>query len=74
MLHKLNVSKAALKLIALGSVSALAVGLMSLPTAANAASVSTKLTKKAITLTIADETGFPLTDKLAEEFTSNIQM
>ena len=69
MLHKLNVSKVGLKLVAVGSVAALAVGLMSIPTAANAASVSTKLTKRAITLTIADETGFPLTDKLAEEFT-----
>lgn len=68
MRQNLKVSKAGLKLIALGSVAALTMGLMSLPTAANAAGVSTKLSTKAITLTIADETGFPLTDKLAEEF------
>jgi len=69
MLSKLNVSKVGLKLIALGSVAALAVSLISLPTAANAESVATTLTKNKITLVIADETGFPLTDKLAEEFT-----
>ncbi len=66
---KLNPSKVGLKLIALGSVSALTVGLLSVPMSANAAAISTKLTKKNITLTIADETGFPLTDKLAAEFT-----
>jgi len=66
---KLNPSKVGLKLIALGSVSALTVGLLSTPMAANAAAVSTKLTKSKITLVIADETGFPLTDKLAAEFT-----
>ena len=68
MRHTLNMPKVGLKLIALGSVAALAVGVLSGPTAANAA-VSKTLTKKAITLTIADETGFPLTDKLSEEFT-----
>jgi raffinose/stachyose/melibiose transport system substrate-binding protein len=66
---KLNLSKVGLKLIALGSVSALTVGLLSMPMSANAASVSTKLTTKKITLVIADETGFPLTDKLSAEFT-----
>jgi multiple sugar transport system substrate-binding protein/raffinose/stachyose/melibiose transport system substrate-binding protein len=66
---KLTPSKFGLKLVVLGSVSALTVGLLSGPTAATAASVSTTLTKKPITLTIADETGFPLTDKLAAEFT-----
>jgi raffinose/stachyose/melibiose transport system substrate-binding protein len=66
---KLNLSKVGLKLIALGSASALTVGLLSVPMSANAASVSTKLTTKKITLVIADETGFPLTDKLSEEFT-----
>jgi raffinose/stachyose/melibiose transport system substrate-binding protein len=66
---KLNLSKVGLKLIALGSVSALTVGLLSVPMSANAASVSTKLTTKKITLVIADETGFPLTDKLSAEFT-----
>ncbi len=66
---KLNLSKVGLKLIALGSVSALTVGLLSGTTAASAASVSTTLTKKPITLVIADETGFPLTDKLSAEFT-----
>jgi len=68
MSSKLKVGKVGLKLVAVASVAALTAGFMTLPTAANAASVSTKLTKKAITLTIADETGFPLTDKLAEEF------
>jgi multiple sugar transport system substrate-binding protein/raffinose/stachyose/melibiose transport system substrate-binding protein len=68
MRQKLNMPKVGLKLIALGSVSALTVGILVGPTAANAA-VSTKLTTKAITLTIADETGFPLTDKLSAEFT-----
>ena len=68
MSSKLKVGKVGLKLVALASVTALTAGLISLPTAANAAAVSTKLTTKAITLTIADETGFPLTDKLAEEF------
>jgi multiple sugar transport system substrate-binding protein/raffinose/stachyose/melibiose transport system substrate-binding protein len=66
---KLTPSKVGLKLVVLGSVSALTVGLLSGPTAATAASVSTTLTKKPITLTIADETGFPLTDKLSAEFT-----
>jgi len=69
MRHRLNVSKVGVKLVALASVSALAVGLLSLPSAANAAGISTTLTKSKITLVIADETGFPLTDKLAEEFT-----
>ncbi|MEQ1736076.1 MAG: extracellular solute-binding protein [Rhodoglobus sp.] len=32
--------------------------------------VSTELTTEEVTLTIADETGFPLTDALAEEFTA----
>lgn len=68
MSSKLKVGKVGVKLVAFASVAALTAGFMTLPTAANAASVSTKLTKKAITLTIADETGFPLTDKLAEEF------
>jgi multiple sugar transport system substrate-binding protein/raffinose/stachyose/melibiose transport system substrate-binding protein len=68
MSSKLKVGKVGLKLVAFASVTALTTGLMTLPTTANAASVSTKLTTKAITLTIADETGFPLTDKLAEEF------
>ncbi|MCC9145937.1 MULTISPECIES: ABC transporter substrate-binding protein [unclassified Arthrobacter] len=31
--------------------------------------VSTELTSEEVTITIADETGFPVTDKLAEEFT-----
>ncbi|MDM7990694.1 ABC transporter substrate-binding protein [Arthrobacter sp. zg-Y877] len=31
--------------------------------------VSTELTSEDVTITIADETGFPVTDKLAEEFT-----
>lgn len=69
MRQRLNVSKVGLKLGALASVSALTVGLMSLPTVANAAGVSTTLTNSQITLVIADETGFPLTDKLAAEFT-----
>lgn len=50
MLSKLNVSKVGLKLIALGSVAALAVSLISLPTAANAESVATTLTKNKILL------------------------
>jgi len=33
------------------------------------AEVNTELTSEDVTLTIADETGFPVTDKLAEEFT-----
>jgi multiple sugar transport system substrate-binding protein/raffinose/stachyose/melibiose transport system substrate-binding protein len=69
MRQRLNVSKVGLKLVALASVSALTAGLISLPSVANAAGVSTTLTKDAVTLVIADETGFPLTDKLAEEFT-----
>ena len=69
MRQRLNVSKVGLKLVALASVSALTVGLMSLPTAANADGVSTTLTKDPITLVIADETGFPLTDDLSAEFT-----
>ncbi|NJP99034.1 ABC transporter substrate-binding protein [Streptomyces zingiberis] len=35
----------------------------------DASDVSTELTKKKVKLTIADETGFPLTDKLTEEYT-----
>lgn len=35
----------------------------------NGIAVSTELTKENVTLTIADETGFPVTDALAEEFT-----
>ena len=39
-------------------------------TTSNAASnVNTELTSKKVTLTIADETGFPLTDDLTKEFT-----
>lgn len=34
-----------------------------------ATNVSTELTTKKVQLTIADETGFPLTDDLAKEFT-----
>ena len=34
-----------------------------------ATDVSTELTKEKVELTIADETGFPVTDVLAEEFT-----
>ena len=37
--------------------------------AKGATDVSTQLTSKKVTLTIADETGFPLTDDLAKEFT-----
>ncbi|MBB0243859.1 extracellular solute-binding protein [Streptomyces alkaliphilus] len=37
--------------------------------AGDATEVSTELTSEEITLTIADETGFPATDELAEEFT-----
>ncbi|MCC3270117.1 ABC transporter substrate-binding protein [Arthrobacter gengyunqii] len=33
------------------------------------AEVNTELTSEDVTITIADETGFPVTDKLAEEFT-----
>ena len=75
MLQKLNMgrgfglSKMGMKLAAVGSIAALVVGVVAGSTSANAASVSTTLTKKPITLVIADETGFPLTDKLAAEFT-----
>ncbi len=58
-----------LKLISLTSASLLLVGMTAGMNSASAAPVSTTLTKKPITLTIADETGFPLTDKLAAEFT-----
>lgn len=39
------------------------------PASKSSGDVSTKLTSKKVKLTIADETGFPLTDKLAAEFT-----
>ncbi len=39
------------------------------PTAQNDVEVSTELTSDPVELTIADETGFPVTDKLTEEFT-----
>lgn len=39
------------------------------PTAQNDVEVSTELTSDPVQLTIADETGFPVTDKLTEEFT-----
>ena len=56
-------------LVATGALSALVLSIVSVPGTANAAGVSTTLTKKPITLVIADETGFPLTDKLSAEFT-----
>jgi multiple sugar transport system substrate-binding protein/raffinose/stachyose/melibiose transport system substrate-binding protein len=40
------------------------------PNAAGDVQVSTELTSEEVVLTIADETGFPLTDALAEEFTA----
>lgn len=39
------------------------------PAAQNDVDVSTELTSDPVQLTIADETGFPVTDKLTEEFT-----
>lgn len=66
MLHRIKIARSA---VVLGSVSALFLGALSGLNAASAAQVSTTLTKKPITLVIADETGFPLTDKLAAEFT-----
>lgn len=39
------------------------------PAAQNDVEVSTELTSDPVQLTIADETGFPVTDKLTEEFT-----
>ncbi|WDG17458.1 ABC transporter substrate-binding protein [Microbacterium sp. Clip185] len=39
------------------------------PAAQNDVTVSTELTSDPVELTIADETGFPVTDKLTEEFT-----
>lgn len=39
------------------------------PTATQNTDVSTELTSDDVVLTIADETGFPVTDKLTEEFT-----
>ncbi|TXK19083.1 ABC transporter substrate-binding protein [Homoserinibacter sp. GY 40078] len=41
----------------------------SAPTETTNADVSTELTTEEVNLVIADETGFPVTDKLAEEFT-----
>ncbi|HEY9499882.1 MAG TPA: extracellular solute-binding protein [Terrimesophilobacter sp.] len=41
----------------------------SAPAPTNSTKVSTELTTDKVVLTIADETGFPVTDKLAEEFT-----
>lgn len=41
----------------------------SAPTESNSVDVSTELTTEDVVLTIADETGFPLTDDLAAEFT-----
>lgn len=41
----------------------------SAPTATTPTDVSTELTSEDVTLTIADETGFPVTDKLTAEFT-----
>lgn len=57
--------------MATGTVLALAAcapGGASAPTT-NAVDVSTKLTTDDVELTIADETGFPVTEKLADEFT-----
>lgn len=39
------------------------------PSDAASVEVNTELTSEDVTLTIADETGFPVTDRLAEEFT-----
>ena len=39
------------------------------PAPTNSVEVSTELTTEDVVLTIADETGFPLTDDLAAEFT-----
>jgi raffinose/stachyose/melibiose transport system substrate-binding protein len=66
MLHMIKKGRS---LVVIGSVSALFLSALTGLNAASAASVSTTLTKKPITLVIADETGFPLTDKLSEEFT-----
>jgi multiple sugar transport system substrate-binding protein/raffinose/stachyose/melibiose transport system substrate-binding protein len=41
----------------------------SAPAPTDSVEVSTELTTEDVTLTIADETGFPVTDKLTEEFT-----
>ncbi|WP_411558300.1 ABC transporter substrate-binding protein [Plantibacter sp. MPB07] len=41
----------------------------SAPAASSSVDVSTTLTKDKVELTIADETGFPVTEKLADEFT-----
>ncbi|GAA2080649.1 ABC transporter substrate-binding protein [Microbacterium hatanonis] len=49
--------------------SACAPGAAAPDTSADAVNVSTELTSDEVTLTIADETGFPVTDKLTEEFT-----
>lgn len=56
-------------LVAIGSAFTLILSTFLGVNVASAANVSTTLTKKPITLVIADETGFPLTDKLSEEFT-----
>jgi len=49
--------------------SACAPGAAAPNSSAEAVDVSTELTSDEVTLTIADETGFPVTDKLTEEFT-----
>lgn len=60
-------------LTVMGTVSALALAACApgsgSSTQAGPAEVTTELTSEEITLTIADETGFPVTDVLAEEFT-----
>ncbi|QHC71620.1 extracellular solute-binding protein [Rathayibacter sp. VKM Ac-2801] len=62
-------------LIGAGSVAALftlaacAPGGSTAPAASSSVDVSTELTSDTVELVIADETGFPVTDKLTEEFT-----
>jgi multiple sugar transport system substrate-binding protein/raffinose/stachyose/melibiose transport system substrate-binding protein len=62
-------------LVGAGSVAALftlaacAPGGSSAPAASSSVDVSTELTSDSVELVIADETGFPVTDKLTEEFT-----
>ncbi|PPG90518.1 sugar ABC transporter substrate-binding protein [Rathayibacter sp. AY1F3] len=62
-------------LVGAGSVAALftlaacAPGGSSAPAASSSVDVSTELTSDTVELVIADETGFPVTDKLTEEFT-----
>ena len=68
-----RLAKRAAMMTAMGAAGALALAACA-PGSDNTAStpvgeVSTELTSEEITLTIADETGFPVTDVLAEEFT-----